>query len=138
MNTTLFMTENTSVPNKFNNSVMIVEDDRIVAKLLSHTLTQRGFDVQIADNGRQAIENLDQIRPADLVLLDIMLPFADGFEVLSQIRSRQSWQKVPIIMLTSKTQEPNVVRAFEGGADDYMTKPFQLGELMVRINRLMK
>lgn len=123
---------------KFNNSVMIVEDDLIVARLLSHTLSQRGFDVQVADNGRKAIENLDQIRPADLVLLDIMLPFADGFEVLSQIRARKGWENVPIIMLTSKTQEPVVVRAFENGVDDYVTKPFQLGELMVRINRLMK
>lgn len=123
---------------KFNNSVMIVEDDRIVARLLSHTLSQRGFDVQVADNGRSAIESLDQIQPADLVLLDIMLPYADGFEVLSQIRARKGWENVPIIMLTSKTQEPVVVRAFENGVDDYVTKPFQLGELMVRINRLMK
>ncbi|MCD9188970.1 MAG: response regulator [Pyrinomonadaceae bacterium] len=133
------MTKNiTASYDKFNNSVMIVEDDRIVARLLSHTLSQRGFDVQVADNGRQAIESLDQIRPADLVLLDIMLPYADGFEVLSQIRARKGWENVPIIMLTSKTQEPTVVRAFENGADDYVTKPFQLGELMVRINRLMK
>lgn len=132
------MTNEKPVSDKVNSSVMIVEDDRIVAKLLSHTLTQRGFSVQVADDGRQAIENLDQIRPADLVLLDIMLPYADGFEVLSQIRRRKGWEKVPIIMLTSKTQEPIVVRAFEGGADDYVTKPFQLGELMVRINRLMK
>ncbi|HQU83329.1 MAG TPA: response regulator [Pyrinomonadaceae bacterium] len=130
--------EITASYDKFNNSVMIVEDDRIVARLLSHTLSQRGFDVQVADNGRSAIESLDQIQPADLVLLDIMLPYADGFEVLSQIRSRKGWENVPIIMLTSKTQEPVVVRAFENGVDDYVTKPFQLGELMVRINRLMK
>jgi DNA-binding response OmpR family regulator len=116
---------------------MLVEDDRIVARLLTHTLTQRGFNVDISTDGRQAIENLDDDQLPDLVLLDIILPLADGFEVLNEIRSRHGWKKVPIIMLTSKTQEMNVVRAFESGADDYVTKPFQLGELMVRINRLL-
>lgn len=116
---------------------MVVEDDKIVAKLLSHTLTHRGFDVEVAGDGRQAIENLDGEEIPKLVLLDIILPFADGFEVLTQIRARKGWKKVPIIMLTSKTQETSVVRAFEGGANDYLTKPFQLGELMVRINRFL-
>lgn len=132
------MTKTPSSVSETENSIMLVEDDRIVAKLLSHLLVQRGFSVNISLNGRQAIENLDSKQPPSLILLDIMLPFADGFEVLSQIRSRKGWEKVPIIMLTSKTQEFNVVRAFEGGADDYMTKPFQPGELMVRINRFLR
>lgn len=117
---------------------MLIEDDRIVAKLLRHMLVQRGFSVNIALNGRQAIDNLDVKSPPSLILLDIMLPFADGFEVLTKIRSTKGWEKIPIIMLTSKTQEFNVVRAFEAGADDYITKPFQPGELMVRINRFLR
>ncbi len=125
-----------SIP-KADNLIMLVEDDKIVARLLSHTLMQRGFNVDVATNGRQAIDNLDTNQLPNLVLLDIILPLADGFEVLTQIRSRKGWKKVPIIMLTSKTQELNVVRAFESGANDYVTKPFQLGELMVRINRLL-
>lgn len=131
------MTRNSVFDNKASNLIMLVEDDKIVAKLLSHTLTQRGFNVNVATNGRQAIENLDNDQLPKLVLLDIILPFADGFEVLAEIRSRKGWKKIPIIMLTSKTQENNVVRAFESGANDYVTKPFQLGELMVRINRLL-
>lgn len=119
-------------------SIMLIEDDRIVAKLLRHMLVQRGFSVNIALNGRQAIDNLDVKSPPSLILLDIMLPFADGFEVLTKIRSTKGWEKIPIIMLTSKTQEFNVVRAFEAGADDYITKPFQPGELMVRINRFLR
>jgi DNA-binding response OmpR family regulator len=122
---------------KADNLIMLVEDDRIVARLLSHTLMQRGFIVDVATDGRQAIDNLDNKKVPSLVLLDIILPLADGFEVLTQIRSRKGWNKIPIIMLTSKTQELSVVRAFESGADDYVTKPFQLGELMVRINRLL-
>lgn len=132
------MLNNQSVASETENSIMLIEDDRIVAKLLRSLLVQRGFSVNIAINGRQAIENLDSKKPPRLILLDIMMPFADGFEVLTQIRSREGWEKVPIIMLTSKTQEFNVVRAFEAGADDYLTKPFQPGELMVRINRLLR
>jgi len=131
------MTQNTVAARKSDNLIMLVEDDRMVAKLLTHTLSQRGFSVKVAADGRQAIENLDNSQLPKLVLLDIILPCADGFEVLSQIRSRKGWKKVPIIMLTSKTQEFNVIRAFESGANDYVTKPFQLGELMVRINRLL-
>jgi len=131
------MTRNYVSVRKTDNLIMLVEDDKVVAKLLSHTLTQRGFNVEISADGRQAIENLDNDQIPKLVLLDIILPCADGFEVLSQIRSREGWNKIPIIMLTSKTQEFNVVRAFESGANDYVTKPFQLGELMVRINRLL-
>ena len=123
---------------KKKNLIMLVEYDKIVAKLLSQTLSNRGFRVEIVDNGRQAIENLDGRQLPELILLDIILPCADGFEVLAQIRSRPGWKKVPIIMLTSKSQEFNIVRAFEAGANDYLTKPFQLGELMVRINRFLK
>lgn len=117
---------------------MIVEDDNIIASLLRHILTQRGFIVQIAPDGKKAVEAVLNEPPPGLVLLDIILPFADGFEVLQQIRTQKTWKKVPIIMLTSKTQEPSVVRAFEAGADDYLTKPFQLEELMARIRRLIK
>jgi two-component system, OmpR family, alkaline phosphatase synthesis response regulator PhoP len=121
-----------------NNSVMIVEDDAIVARLLGHTLTQRGFLVNLANDGKMAFDTVVNQPPPSLVLLDIILPFFDGFEVLAKIRSQKTWKDVPIIMLTSKTQEPSVVRAFNAGADDYITKPFQIEELMARIRRLVK
>lgn len=123
---------------KKNNSVMIVEDDVIVARLLGHTLAQRGFSVSLANDGKMAFETVANQPPPSIVLLDIILPFFDGFEVLGKIRNQKSWKNVPIIMLTSKTQEPSVVRAFNAGADDYMTKPFQIEELMARIHRLMR
>jgi DNA-binding response OmpR family regulator len=127
-------------PNKLktHNSVMIVEDDAIVARLLGHTLTQRGFSVNLANDGKMAFDTVANQPPPSLVLLDIILPFFDGFEVLEKIRNQKSWKHVPIIMLTSKTQEPSVVRAFNAGADDYITKPFQIEELMARIHRLMR
>lgn len=120
-----------------DNLIMVVEDDRVVSRLLSHLLTQRGYEVTLAEDGRSAIEHLQNGRKPRLVLLDIILPCADGFEVLTEMRAQSEWNQVPIIMLTSKTQEMNVVRAFESGANDYVTKPFQLGELIVRINRLL-
>jgi DNA-binding response OmpR family regulator len=122
---------------KKNNSVMIIEDDLIVARLLGHTLSQRGFTVNLAGDGKAAFETVANQPPPRLVLLDIILPFYDGFEVLDKIRNQKTWQNVPIIMLTSKTQEPSVVRAFNAGADDYITKPFQIEELMARIRRLI-
>lgn len=127
-----------SAPAKTSNSVIIIDDDLLIGRLLTHWLMQRGFDVEIAKNGRQALEFLDTQEPPRLILLDIMMPFADGFEVLAEIRARKNWQKVPIIMLTSKSNETSVVRAFEAGADDYVTKPFKPAELMVRMNRLLK
>lgn len=119
-------------------SVLVVEDDRVIARLLSHWLKQRGYKVKVFSNGRQAIENLETGEPPRLVFLDIIMPYADGFEVLSQLRAHKSWKKVPVIMLSSKSSEANIVRAFEAGADDYVTKPFKPAELMVRMNRLMK
>lgn len=127
-----------SLSAKSNNSVMVVDDDILIARLLSHWLMQRGFDVEIVKNGRQAIEFLDTGEPPRLIILDIMMPFADGFEVLTQIRARKNWKKIPVIMLTSKSSETSVVRAFEAGADDYVTKPFKPAELMVRMNRLLR
>ena len=130
------MAKSTSTSNP--NSVLIVEDDRVVARLLNHWLKQRGFKVEIFNNGRQAIDNLETGDPPLLVFLDIIMPYADGFEVLTHMRAHKSWKRVPVIILSSKSSEASIVRAFEAGADDYLTKPFKPGELMVRMNRLLK
>lgn len=120
------------------NLVLVVEDDPTIARLLRHWLTQRGYEVEILPNGRIAIDRLsaDEDMP-QMVFLDIMMPFADGFEVLTNIRSRNTWQKVPVIMVTSKSSEATIVKAFEAGANDYVTKPFRPNELMMRMSRLL-
>lgn len=130
------MAKRTSV-SKPNNLIMVIEDDQTIARLLRHWLNQRGFEVDILQDGRMAIESIATVKPPKMVFLDIMMPFADGFEVLSNIRSRNGWKKVPVIMITSKSSEDTIVRAFEAGANDYVTKPFKPGELMVRMNRLL-
>jgi two-component system, OmpR family, response regulator VicR len=123
---------------KRSNEVLIVDDDVLIARLLTHWLHQKGFEVRIENDGKRAIASLDENSPSRIILLDVMMPFADGFEVLNEIKSRNTWKKVPVIMLTSKSQEASVVRAFEAGVDDYVTKPFKPAELLVRINRLLK
>jgi DNA-binding response OmpR family regulator len=122
-----------------NQTAVVVEDDQIVVTLLEHLLSRRGFDVRIALDGRQATDFMDTLpAPPALVLLDVMLPYLDGFELISRIREHATWNHVPIIMLTAKSQEHNIVRALDHGANDYLVKPFRPGELMARIRRVTK
>lgn len=101
-------------------------------------LKRRGFEVQLASEGREAAALLESVAPPELVLLDIMLPFIDGFELIRHIRDRPAWKTTPIIMLTSRAQERHVVRALDSGANDYVVKPFQPEELMARVRRFVK
>ena len=116
----------------------MVEDDRIVSAMVEHLLVRQGFAVISVADGGVASSMIDTMEPPALILLDVMLPFVDGFELISQIRKKKGWDLVPVIMLTSKTQERNVVRALEAGADDYIVKPFLPQELIARVKRLAK
>ncbi|HWP54849.1 MAG TPA: response regulator [Pyrinomonadaceae bacterium] len=118
---------------------VVVEDDQIIVTLLEHLLSRRGFDVRIALDGRQATDLVDTLpSPPALVLLDVMLPYLDGFEIIKKIREHDTWKHVPIIMLTAKSQEQNIVRALDHGANDYLIKPFRPEELLARIRRVTK
>jgi DNA-binding response OmpR family regulator len=120
-------------------TAVIVEDDEIIVMVLEHLLSRRGFKVETARDGRQATLFLETIAtPPALVLLDVMLPYLDGFELIKRIRGHATWNRVPIIMLTAKAQEQNIVRALDGGADDYVVKPFRPEELMARIRRVTR
>ena len=114
--------------------MLVVEDDQICAELLVYLLTRKGFAVFSFADGLAAqnwIANRSQ--PVDLVLLDLMLPVVDGFQILRQIHTKKEWAGTPVIVLSAKIQEQTIVRAFELGATDYVTKPFQVGELLARI-----
>ena len=120
-------------------TAVIVEDDQIIVTLLEHLLSRHGFDVRIATDGRQATDLIDTLpSPPALVLLDVMLPYLDGFELIKRIREHATWNQVPIITLTAKSQEHNIVRALDHGANDYLVKPFRPGELLARIRRVLK
>lgn len=115
--------------------IFIVEDDDQIAYLLDFMLNREGARVLAAVDGQQAKEMIDEIERPDLVLLDVMLPFIDGFELIRYIRDKNSWKDVPVIMLSSKSQEKDIVQALEFGANDYVVKPFQPMELLARIKR---
>jgi DNA-binding response OmpR family regulator len=117
-------------------TVLIVEDDRVIVTLLRHMLERRGYVVETVADGRAAIERV-AAHPPGLVLLDVMLPFVDGFEVINHIRQTETWADVPVVMLTAKAQERNVVRALDAGANDYVVKPFKPEELAARVRRLL-
>jgi len=131
-------TEEQASATDLEHTAVVVEDDQIIVKLLEHMLTRNGFEVQTALNGREAVAFMETLPAPTLVLLDVMLPYLDGFELITKIREHATWKEVPIIMLTAKSQEQNIVRALDKGANDYVVKPFRPGELMSRIRRVMK
>lgn len=119
-------------------TILVVEDDESIGHLLDFMLTREGFDVRLAVDGRAAHALIAAMFPPSLVLLDVMLPYADGFELNMQIRGRSEWSGVPVIMLTGKSQERDIVRAFEAGVSDYIVKPFQPAEVIARVKRHIK
>lgn len=117
---------------------LIVEDDDQIAYLLRFILEREGFAVHLASDGRHAQRLIQELEPPALVTLDVMLPYVDGFQLMNLIREKHDWKNVPILMLTAKSQEKDIVRALDAGASDYIVKPFKPDELRARIKRLVK
>jgi DNA-binding response OmpR family regulator len=115
--------------------LLLVEDEPALARGLSDTLRGQGFEVEIASDGQRGLELALSQRP-DLILLDIMLPKMNGFEVCRALRSRGL--DVPVVMLTAKGQEEDIILGLNLGADDYITKPFRTGELIARAKALLR
>ena len=118
--------------------ILMVEDEEDIAFLIRFMLERHGFVVDHAADGRQAIEKITTSSPPDLTLMDIMLPYHDGLELIERLRAQAGWAQVPVLMRTAKAREAEIVRALELGADDYVTKPFQPEELLARIRRLLR
>lgn len=116
--------------------ILLVEDDPDIAALIQIRLQRDGYEVVHLANGREAAEWARQ-HTADLVILDVKLPGMDGFELLAFLRAQPAFAEVPIVMLTSLSQEQHVVRGFELGADDHVVKPFSPVELSARVRRLL-
>ena len=116
------------------NKILIVDDDENICELLNLYLKKDGFDTSTAYNGRQAVELAEKYNP-DLILLDIMLPELDGWQVCREIRKKS---EVPIIMLTAKGETFDKILGLELGADDYVTKPFDTKEVVARIKAVLR
>jgi len=116
-------------------TILVVEDDPSISQGLEKNLRFEGFSVFVAPNGERGLE-LAVDKSPDLVLLDVMMPKMNGFEVLRELRRREI--EVPVIMLTAKGEELDKVRGLDLGADDYITKPFGLSELLARIHAVLR
>lgn len=117
-----------------NRKVLIVEDEPVLLETIEYNLTRQGYEVCTAADGLAALKVARQERP-DLIVLDLMLPGLDGFEVCRILRQEMS---VPILMLTARADEVDKVVGLEVGADDYLTKPFSMRELMARVKALLR
>lgn len=116
-------------------SVLIVEDDELTASLLKFLLERERYTVHLAVDGRAGLDYIEQHAPTSIVLMDVMLPYLDGFELLRALRANAQWQATRVIMLSAKSQGSDIARALDAGADDYLIKPFKPEELFARIRR---
>jgi len=115
--------------------ILVIEDEPTLARLLSYNLTQEGYETTVADHGSEGLQLALQ-RPFDLLILDIMLPGMNGFEILTKVR--QNGVRTPVIILTARNAEEEVVQGLKHGADDYITKPFGVAELLARVSAVLR
>jgi DNA-binding response OmpR family regulator len=117
--------------------ILLIDDDHDTLKLIGLILERRGYRVSTADHGQLALEQAAS-EPADLILLDIMMPGIDGLEVTRRLRRQPGTARTPIILFSARSREADRLAGFEAGADDYLTKPIQPNELVLRIEALLK
>ena len=118
--------------------IFVVEDDPNIRELVTYTLQSTGFDACGFENGSEFLKALSDGEKPELVLLDIMLPGEDGISILRKLRTRPDTRKIPVIMLTAKGTEYDVVMGLDSGADDYIPKPFRMMELISRIKARLR
>lgn len=117
--------------------VMIIEDEEAISLLLSYNLEKEGYSVATVANGLNAVSEVERLMPS-VILLDWMLPEISGVEICKLIRSKPDIKNIPIIMLTAKSQEEDKIKGLGAGADDYVTKPFSIPELLARVKTNMR
>ncbi|MCH7823738.1 MAG: response regulator transcription factor [Acidobacteria bacterium] len=120
-----------------NRRILVIEDDPDILEILEYNLANEGFEVVCATDGERGLREAASNKPA-LVLLDLMLPGIPGLEVCRRLRSEPDLRNVPIIIVTAKGEEADAVAGLEVGADDYVTKPFRIRELMARVNAVLR
>lgn len=120
-----------------NNSVMIIEDEEALAVLLKYNLEKEGYTVYIESRGNRAIAEIEKCQPS-VIILDWMLPEMSGVEICKFVRSKPDIKNIPIIMLTAKGEEEDKIKGLTAGADDYVTKPFSVPELMARVKSQLR
>ena len=117
--------------------ILVIEDEQDIQTLLEYNLSQAGFEVIQSENGEEGLWLAIERRP-DLILLDWMLPLLSGIEVLRQLRNRADTRDIPVMMMTARGEEGDRLRGLDGGADDYVTKPFSPAELLARVRAIIR
>lgn len=120
-----------------NEKILVVDDEENIAELISYNLTSNGYKVITANNGNDAVKLAVEEKP-NLILLDLMIPGKDGYDVCKDVRSNSEIRNTPIIMLTAKSEEIDKILGLELGADDYITKPFSVRELLARVKAVLR
>ncbi|MCI9303625.1 response regulator transcription factor [Clostridium sp.] len=120
-----------------NEKILVVDDEEHIAELISYNLTSNGYKVITANNGIDAIKLAIEEKPS-LILLDLMIPGKDGYDVCKEVRGNSEVKNIPIIMLTAKSEELDKILGLELGADDYITKPFSVRELLARVKAVLR
>jgi two-component system, OmpR family, alkaline phosphatase synthesis response regulator PhoP len=115
--------------------ILAVDDERHIVRLVEVNLARAGYNVVTAFDGREALQKVESEKP-DLVVLDVMMPFMDGFEVLRNLKANPETAEIPVIMLTAKAQDADVFRGWQSGVDCYLTKPFNPMELLTFVKRI--
>ena len=126
---------------KKKKTILVVDDMVQIRNILQFSLHKEGYDVILADNGADALKQVSDddslfSKTIDLIILDIMMPRMDGYEVLKKLRSSDSTKDIPVIFLTAKAQKKDVAKGIEAGANDYLVKPFKLADLFKKIKQL--
>ena len=114
--------------------VLVVDDEQDILELIRHSLSKEGFEVHVAANGAQAIEQAKKVKP-EIIIMDVMMPIMDGMEACRQLKEIPETKNIPVIFLTARSEEFAELAGFEAGADDYIAKPVNLGELQAALER---
>jgi CheY-like chemotaxis protein len=126
------------MPDQNKKTIMIVEDDAFVADIYQTKVSQEGFAVVMADNGREALKKLEDGAKPDLILLDILMPYMDGLTFLKKRNQNENWKQIPTILLTNLSQKEEIDEGFSLGAKDYIIKShFTPSEVMDKINKYL-
>jgi two-component system alkaline phosphatase synthesis response regulator PhoP/two-component system response regulator VicR len=115
--------------------ILAVDDEKHIVRLVQVNLERQGYEVVTANDGKEALEKVESEKP-DLVVLDVMMPYMDGFEVLQNLRRNPETREIPVIMLTAKAQDADVFKGWQSGVDCYLTKPFNPMELISFVKRI--
>jgi len=117
--------------------ILVAEDDPVTRRFVVSLLTERGYEVLVAEDGEHAIATATTAQP-DLIVSDLVMPYRDGYEVLRAIRTDDRLKNIPVLILSMRDHEEDIVRGFEQGADEYIVKPFNAREFISRVRKLLE